>query len=324
MTTDILESLGYLALGSRLKRLAENLQAGAARAHADMGYPIQPSHFPLLAALHTTGPMTVSEAVESLGVSQPSVTRTLGALVDMGLISTAPAKNDNRIKQLSLTQQGAELVASLKTNLWPHIQATAKDLAIGPDADLLTQISRMESGLRVASLDERIRQRQADKPLNRLTIREFEPALAADFEAITRQWVSSMFKLEENDLKIMQNPQEMILDRGGTILFVEAGDLGIIGTCALMPVEGQSFELTKMGVLETARGRKAGEFLIQQVLQRARSMQMEELFLLTNRKCGAAIYLYEKHGFQHDAGVMQRYGGRYQRCDVAMSYNLND
>lgn len=323
MTTDILENMSYLALGSRLKRLAETLQAGAARAHADMGYPIQPSHFPLLAALHTTGPMTVSEAVEALGVSQPAVTRTLTALKEMGLVTGRQSKNDNRIKQLSLTAEGADLVASLKANLWPHIHAVARELASGPDADFLEQISRIESRLKTAPLDERIRQQRQNNPLNGLKIREYEPALAADFEAITREWVSTMFSLEENDLRIIRNPQELIIDRGGAILFVEAEDLGIIGTCALMPVEGASFELTKMGVLETARGRKAGEFLMQKVLQRARSLKMDELFLLTNRKCAAAIHLYEKFGFRHDDQIMQRFGARYQRCNVAMSYDLN-
>lgn len=323
MTTDILENMSYLALGSRLKRLAETLQAGAARAHADMGYPIQPSHFPLLAALHTTGPMTVSEAVEALGVSQPAVTRTLTALKEMGLVTGRQSENDNRIKQLSLTAEGADLVASLKANLWPHIHAVARDLASGPDADFLEQVSRIESRLKTAPLDERIRQQRQNNPLNGLKIREYEPALAADFEAITREWVSTMFSLEENDLKIIQNPQELIIDRGGTILFVEAEDLGIIGTCALMSVEGASFELTKMGVLETARGRKAGEFLMQKVLERARSLKMDELFLLTNRKCAAAIHLYEKFGFRHDERIMQRFGARYQRCNVAMSYDLN-
>lgn len=322
MTTDILENMSYLALGSRLKRLAETLQAGAARALAAEGYGVQPSQIPLLAALDATGPMTVSEAVDTLGVSQPAVTRTLTSLTEMGLIASQPAQNDNRIKQLSLTEQGAELVASLRTNLWPHIHAVAEELASGPHADFLEQVSRIESGLRAAPLDERVRQRRLANSLNGLRIREYEPALAADFDAITRQWVSTMFSLEENDIRIIENPQEMIIDRGGTILFVEAEDLGIIGTCALMPVEGASFELTKMGVVEAARGRKAGDFLMQQVLERAKHLKMDELFLLTNRKCAAAIHLYEKFGFKHDEQIMQRFGARYQRCNVAMSYDL--
>ena len=49
--TDILRDLGPIFLGSRLKRLAERMQAGAARILADAGLPLQPAQAPLLAAL---------------------------------------------------------------------------------------------------------------------------------------------------------------------------------------------------------------------------------------------------------------------------------
>ena len=68
---DILQDLGYLALGSRLKRLAERLQADATQIFEQNCFITQPSHFPLLAALDRYGPLTVSEAVTALGVSQP-------------------------------------------------------------------------------------------------------------------------------------------------------------------------------------------------------------------------------------------------------------
>ena len=129
-----------------------------------------------------------------------------------------------------------------------------------------------------------------------------------------------MFVLEEVDRKILQNPKSTILDPGGFILFAEAKDLGPIGTCALMKIEDGVFELTKMGVLERARGRKAGELLLSAALERAKSMEIDTLFLLTNAKCVAAIKLYEKLGFEHDAEIMKRYGGEYARCNVAMRY----
>jgi len=47
---------------------------------------------------------------------------------------------------------------------------------------------------------------------------------------------------------------------------------------------------------------------------------MDKVYLLTNRKCAAAIHLYEKLGFQHDGEIMALFGGRYERCDVAMRY----
>lgn len=323
MARDVLAEMGYLALGSRLKRLAERMQADASKAFSDRGYPVQATHFPLLAALTTYGPLSVSEAVEAVGISQPAVTRIHNSLEALGLTRTVPVKGDNRQKQIRLTRAGEALVEDMKHNMWPHVRQAAQALCEGPHTDFLTQVSRLEGGLQDHPLHLRIEAGlAAGSGIPSLRLVEYDDSLAPVFDAITREWVEDMFTLEENDIRIIENPKAMILERGGEILFVEAGGLGIVGTCALMPVDGASFELTKMGVRASARGLKAGEFLLHRVLERARQMPIGELFLLTNRKCAAAVHLYEKAGFVHDAAIMQRYGKRYARCDVAMSYDL--
>ena len=154
-----------------------------------------------------------------------------------------------------------------------------------------------------------------------LTILPWSPDRAAAFHDINAQWIEAMFVLEDTDRQVLRNPQSMIIDKGGDILFVAVEGLGVVGACALMPsTDGGAFELTKMGVLDAARGLKAGEFLLAAVLKRARDMGIETLFLLTNKKCAAAIHLYEKLGFAHDGKIMATYGARYERCDVAMRY----
>ena len=320
MSIDILEMSGHLALGSRLKRLAERMQADAGRAHAAMGFPMQPSQFSLLSALDRFGPMTVSEAVDRLNASQPGVTRIHNSLKALGLTRLDGVPGDKRSKRISLTPEGQKLVTSMKHNIWPYIDAAAADICAGPDGDVLSLVARMEEALDAQSLEDRVMARRQEMNPGGLTIVPYEDALAADFADITKEWVEDMFTLEPEDLAIIEHPRERILDRGGRILFVATEDLGIIGTCALMRVEGDSFELTKMGVRAAARGRRAGEFLLERTLAEARPMPMAELFLLTNRKCEAAIHLYEKAGFEHDASILERSAGRYGRADVAMSY----
>src|SRR5437868_6510228 len=85
MPTDILHDLGPVFLGSRLKRLAERMQGGAARILAEAGLKLQPAQAPLLAALERE-PMTVGQLVEAVGSSQPGVTRAAGQLVALGLV----------------------------------------------------------------------------------------------------------------------------------------------------------------------------------------------------------------------------------------------
>ncbi len=157
-------------------------------------------------------------------------------------------------------------------------------------------------------------------PSQALSIRDYSDELAAAFHDINAEWISTMFRLEATDLQVLENPRRFIIDPGGAILFVEAAGLGVIGTCALQKTSEHSFELTKMGVRTNERGLKAGEFLLAAVIERAHSLGAELLYLLTNSRCQAAIHLYEKFGFQHDADIMARFGARYERCNVAMRY----
>jgi GNAT superfamily N-acetyltransferase len=71
-----------------------------------------------------------------------------------------------------------------------------------------------------------------------------------------------MFRLEDTDVQVLSQPRQHILADGGAILFVERRGVGIVGACALRHTGQGHFELTKMGVLESARGLKAGEALL--------------------------------------------------------------
>jgi DNA-binding MarR family transcriptional regulator/N-acetylglutamate synthase-like GNAT family acetyltransferase len=312
---DILEDLGDLFLGSRLKRLAERLQGDAGRIIRSAGLPIQPAQFPMLAAIDRYGPLTVTQAVETLGVSQPVVTRTLTGLAEMGLLETTRGDTDLRQKTIRFTSAGEALMARAKPIVWPRVDAAVKQLCDPLRGGFLEQIAQLEEALDRQSLEERV---QAMPPA--FSVRPYADDLAEAFYRINAEWVQAMFTLEENDVQILTRPRELIIDRGGDILFVESPDLGVIGTCALIKMDEGVFELTKMGVSEAARGRKAGEYLLAATLERARTMGMDRLYLLTSRKCAAAIHLYEKLGFEHSAEIMERYGSRYARCDVAMDY----
>lgn len=149
----------------------------------------------------------------------------------------------------------------------------------------------------------------------------YQPELAEYFYSINAQWVNDMFFMEEIDEKILSNPQKYIIDKGGQIWFARHHDLGIIGVCALKNAGNKWYELTKMGVLESARGLKAGEKLLQKVLADSQNMPIDTLFLLTNSICKAAIHLYEKNGFVHDEKIKNKFQGLYARSDIFMRYS---
>jgi N-acetylglutamate synthase-like GNAT family acetyltransferase len=153
-----------------------------------------------------------------------------------------------------------------------------------------------------------------------LQIVEYKAELAPQFKAINQEWISSMFKMEPKDERVLDNPQSAILDGGGHILFVELEGVGIVGTCALLKTGKDEYELTKMGVLASARGQNAGKFLLKAIIAKAKALGAQRLYLLTNKACASAIHLYEAHGFRHSEEIMRDFGSEYSRCDVAMIY----
>lgn len=153
-----------------------------------------------------------------------------------------------------------------------------------------------------------------------MKIHPYCPTLAPYFDAINREWITEMFTLEPIDEAVIGDPQTHIVDKGGYIWFAEHESLGIVGTCALLKKGEGTFELTKMGVSRSARGLKVGEALLAHVLEEAPAIAHDTLFLLTNKRCEAAIHLYEKLGFKHDADIMAQFGGAYERCNVAMRF----
>lgn len=152
---DILRNLGFLCLGSRLKRIGERLQADTQKIMDDANVGIAPGQYPLLAALDRLGPLSVGDLAEALGVSQPGVTRSLSQLVALDLITLQSITGDQRRKVASLSTAGEQLVARAKAEIWPRIESAVIDLCGTLDGPLLSQLAAIEDGLAERPLSSR-------------------------------------------------------------------------------------------------------------------------------------------------------------------------
>ncbi len=156
MMEDILRSLGYLCLGSRLKRMGEQLQANTQRLLDGLDVRVQSSQYPLLAALDKLGPLPVGELAQSLGVTQPGVTRSVSLLVDLGLVEATQSNDDQRRRMVSLTASGQHLVDVAKRDVWPQVENAVADLCRDLSGPLLDQLAAIEDGLATTPLYRRV------------------------------------------------------------------------------------------------------------------------------------------------------------------------
>ena len=316
MLPDVISQSGALFLGSRLRRLAERMQADVAQLSQAAGLSVQPSQYALLVTLETAGPLTIADLTAAMKLAQPTVTRSVAKLEATGMVSVDRRHRDQRHKTVALTQAARDALLRARLAVWPGIEQAVRAILHSVHGPLLDQVSQIE-----AALDEKPLSQRA-KALPKLSIVDFDDSLAPAFHDINAQWVEAMYQMEDADREVLLNARSKIIDPGGAILFVVAEGIGPIGTCALRKTGPDEYELTKMGVLEAARGLKAGELLLEATIERAKTMGARRLYLLSNRKSAAAIHLYEKFGFVHDEVIMREFGARYERCNVAMNYPL--
>lgn len=136
MSDDFLQSLGVLALGTRLKRAGGQIQA-ATQAWLDArGFPVAATHMPVLAALDRYEALPVGTLAAMLGQAQPGVTRMTAQLETDGWLASRAHEGDGRVRVVMLTHSGRELVREAGETLWPHIARAVSGLCRGLEEEL--------------------------------------------------------------------------------------------------------------------------------------------------------------------------------------------
>ncbi|WP_223668609.1 GNAT family N-acetyltransferase [Kangiella shandongensis] len=156
---------------------------------------------------------------------------------------------------------------------------------------------------------------------SKITIEHFKPELANDFKTINQAWIEKYFVIEEEDQRVLNDPQKYIIDTGGEILFARNNATSeIIAACALKKWAEDEYELSKMGVLEGYQGSGVGKLLAKAVIEEARKLGCKRLFLESNRKLKPAMKLYQQLGFKEFTNHESRVD--YDRCDIVMEMFL--
>jgi DNA-binding MarR family transcriptional regulator len=163
MTKDIVQQLGYLTLGTRLKRLGEQMQAETQQVLGTFGIDIPSGQFPFLAAIDRLGPLSVGELAQALGVSQPGVTRTVAQLAENDLVIVESFDGDQRRKIVRLSPKAKRIITLGKEAAWPVIENAVRDLCHDLKGPILDQLSAIEMGLASESLHSRAQKKKGRK-----------------------------------------------------------------------------------------------------------------------------------------------------------------
>ena len=133
---------------------------------------------------------------------------------------------------------------------------------------------------------------------NAVEIIEYDEKYHSDFKRMNLDYLDKYNLTESHDMIILNNPEENVIKSGGFIWLAKAGD-EIVGTVGIMPEGHGIFELIKMCVAESWRGRGISKLLMETCLQKVKELGGEKLFLFSNHQLQTALKLYAKYGFKN-------------------------
>jgi len=154
---NLYQSLGYLVMGSRLRRLSESFLSEINRAYQNEGIDFDASWFPVFYLLSKNDALSIKELSEQTEVSHPAASQLISNLKNKNLVTSATCADDGRRQLVTLTPKGRALLEQILP-VWDAILAAMDELLAGDPAcrQLLPAVGAMEQLFKQNSLSEKI------------------------------------------------------------------------------------------------------------------------------------------------------------------------
>lgn len=315
---DFYTNAGKMAIGSRLRRLSDQLTEDAGQVYKMYNVSLQPKWFPVFHALSQGQDKTITAIAEEIGHSHPSVSTIIREMVKQGIVVEKKDKLDGRKNVVALSKKGKEIVINIAPQYIDVTNAIEEALS-QTRYDLWKAIEEWEFLLQQKSLLRRVQEQKKLRESQDVQIVDYKPAYQEAFRRLNEEWISKYFKMEEADHKALDHPQKNIINKGGHIL-VALYNNEPVGVCALLKMNDPvyEYELVKMAVSPTVQGKSIGYLLGKAAIEKARSLGAKKLYLESNTILQPAINLYHKLGFQKVVG----HATPYERCNIQMELAL--
>lgn len=313
---DFYTRTGKMALGSRLRRLSEQMTEQAAAIYDLYQIDLQPRWFPVFYSLSPTEEKSITGISKEIGQTHPSVSQVVRELANKGYVIEKKGEADGRKNFVLLSETGQAMREKMQAQLDDVTTAIEKAMK-ETDHDLWRAIGEWEFLLEQKSLLRRVQEEKKIRESEQVQIVDYTPSMQPAFRSLNEEWITKYFRMEESDYKALDHPQEHILDKGGHI-FMALYKGETVGACAIIPMDDGGFELAKMAVSPRAQGLGIGFLIGQACIDKARALGARRVYLESNTALKPAINLYHKLGFRKVAGPPSP----YERCNIQMELVL--
>ena len=314
---DLINNLGELAIGSRLKRLSDQIMRDGVKIYKANNIDFEPRWFPIFYLLSQKSSLGVTEIADELGIKHPSVSQALKEMEKKGLVTSSQCEVDGRKRLSSLTPKALQMLPKMEP-VWRDVADAIHDMLATHHQNLLRSLEEVENDFSEKAFYKRVLEKSKTRQLEEVEILDYQPQLKSYFRELNYEWIEKYFTIEEIDKQQLNNP-EQIVKNGGKVFFAGYGG-NIVGTCALIKVDEGVYELAKMAVTEEFKGKQIGKKLGIKVVEAAKDLGAKKLILESNKKLTPALNLYRKIGFKE---IDESHESVYCRANIKMEMDLN-
>jgi DNA-binding MarR family transcriptional regulator len=153
MASNIINELGALAIGSRMRRLYDALSKDAARIYQDHELQFEIKYFTLFYLISKRKKIGIMDIAEELSLTHPAIIHLAKELEKKGYIESVSAPGDSRKRMLQLSVKGKKSLPAFE-KVWEQLSALNEQL-FAQQHQLLQTLEAVEKTLEEKSYYKR-------------------------------------------------------------------------------------------------------------------------------------------------------------------------
>ncbi len=147
----------------------------------------------------------------------------------------------------------------------------------------------------------------------------YSPEYKEAFIELNRAWIETMFTIESEDIRELENIEPAIR-KGGQIFFALDDDGEVMACCMIAPRDDGEWEIMKFAARGMYTGKGAGGACLDACIEYAREKGIDKIIIVSNRRCVQAVHLYRKAGFSEIPVDKEKFP--FDRADIAFELHL--
>lgn len=302
----VYEMAGELMIGSRMKRLSEKFFSDVSKVYKLQGIPFETAYFPVFYLLNLHGALTVSDVARELEITQSGASQMITVLVKKGLVCYARNKDDKRIRTVSFTPGGSQLLLRVEP-VWEAIQNCFRQLLEEGDNSryFVQALGDIEENMIRETLFSRVSNALEKRLLlKKVSFFSYHQSQEEAYKKLALSWLVENSFAKTNDTDFINIIDRMVDSSQGIVRLAKTQNQVIGAFCVSKRKDANaetnaetSAEILVFSVKDSWRHQGLEQLLLSQLLETLKEEKIDRVCITLDRRLSCLVKLFKSAGF---------------------------